>query len=297
MHLNGFSAWISIENKDATEYAVEVDEARATATCWIASEVGKTFAILWKNVSYDEEDVSARVKIDGSICSRKVHRLSLGNRTLVSKGVEKGVIMEPFMFSTLSTTDDDESLMAPPTTLSDNPRSNKYSLPDIVVHERAKKAINQRVSLGQPVPIVKRKIYDTTKLGPPVAIFRFKYRPLDILQASGIAPRPAEKRKASDEPDSAPSSKRKSASATASSGTARSTSPITIDDSDEEDVDQELASLKARVAALEGKKARKSLNGKVKEEEFAGKIKCEDGEGSAKTARDTKPTFIDLTLD
>ncbi|KAL0563692.1 hypothetical protein V5O48_018372 [Marasmius crinis-equi] len=44
-----------------------------------------------------------------------------------------------------------------------------------------------------------REATETESIGPPVAVFHFKYRPLAILQAQEIAPRPSQSLSASDE--------------------------------------------------------------------------------------------------
>nr|GAT54652.1 predicted protein [Mycena chlorophos] len=116
MQLNGFSGWISIDDNPVTEYAIEVGEARKTASCWIPSEVGKTFSVQWNNLSYNGTDTSARVSIDGTRCGRVVQRLERQHIPGAMNGVKQfdgGAKVRPFTFSTLATTDDDDALLLP----------------------------------------------------------------------------------------------------------------------------------------------------------------------------------------
>ncbi|KAJ8088541.1 hypothetical protein PM082_022614 [Marasmius tenuissimus] len=58
-------------------------------------------------------------------------------------------------------------------------------------HEKTKKMINHQTSYDQPDIIVRKRTKVVTEpLGPPVATFQFRYRPLGILQAQDIAPPP-----------------------------------------------------------------------------------------------------------
>lgn len=45
-HSTGFSAWITIDGVEATEYDVVTSDDKKTVTCWIASELGKVRTIL-----------------------------------------------------------------------------------------------------------------------------------------------------------------------------------------------------------------------------------------------------------
>jgi len=76
------------------------------------------------------------------------------------------------------------------------------SLSDIKVHERSKKAVTQKITLAEPVIMAKPKpLLEGRRTGPDIVKFFFKYRPIDILRANGIAPPPPQlKRKASAEP-------------------------------------------------------------------------------------------------
>ncbi|KAJ7761011.1 hypothetical protein B0H16DRAFT_557321 [Mycena metata] len=222
LQLGNFSAWISIDGKAATEYDVEISDDKKTATCWIASELGKRFSVHWVNSSY-RGDTSGHVKMDGNSCGGKI----IFGRTLPTTAVKDGVpdgpyAVKPFVFSSLSLTDDDAYLGGGPGTsnqlqdlglieLSIIPvrvsASRQHAaanpardLSALKVHERSKKAVTQQVTLGQSEGLARPLSFShTTRAGPDLVTFRFKYRPLDILRANGIAPQGTQqlKRKAS----------------------------------------------------------------------------------------------------
>ncbi|THU89706.1 hypothetical protein K435DRAFT_968966 [Dendrothele bispora CBS 962.96] len=228
MLFNNFSASIKIDGKLAEEFQIEVDEARREATCWIASELGKTFRVEWQDNVFITP-TTGRVHIDGTS----------GNGSLITKpgvlGYKEGFRVSdtgrrPFMFSALKTTDDDSYLdTALPNGLgeirlviwrvilrgysSKNHHSKKHCKyspvgQELVVHEKRKKALNHSTrfpsskfvlnfaqklivfSLGAPLPTRLASLKHATRVGTPVATFCFRYRPLDVLQANGIAPPP-----------------------------------------------------------------------------------------------------------
>ncbi|KAF7305834.1 hypothetical protein HMN09_00737400 [Mycena chlorophos] len=343
MQLNGFSGWISIDDNPVTEYAIEVDEARKTASCWIPSEVGKTFSVQWNNLSYNGTDTSARVSIDGTRCGRVVQRLERQHIPGAMYGVkqfEGGAKVRPFTFSTLATTDDDDALrLLLPDSISEHlgvielsfipihvgevvmdpssARVKKYRLPDVVVHERSKKAVTQRVSLGNAAAAEVLPTAEVHELGPAVVTFRFKYRPLDVLQANGIAPIPTSsssrlgatgKRKASDEPSANPSTAKRGKTVTSIKSEFDETAGSDDSKAKARDgvaaEDEEIRALKERLATLEAQRAARNISslngsGKVKEEErpSAIKIKREECGAPSRPRRDVKPAFVDLTLD
>ncbi|KAJ7162086.1 hypothetical protein C8R46DRAFT_343278 [Mycena filopes] len=220
-----FSAWISIEGKEAPEYDVEISDDNKTITCWVASELGKRFSVNWTNSSYPA-GTSSEVKVDGNSCGGKI----IYGRNLPSTAVKDGVTdgamaVKPFIFSSLSLTDDDAYLGESsstqlqhlgvielnifPVTITPSRRGAAASAPSrdlsaLKVHERSKKAVTQQVTLGKSEVVAKPAHFvNAPRAGPNMVTFCFKYRPLDILRANGIAPQgPTQaqlKRKASTE--------------------------------------------------------------------------------------------------
>ncbi|KAJ7282750.1 hypothetical protein C8J57DRAFT_50938 [Mycena rebaudengoi] len=215
LHFNEFSAWITIDGVDAPEYNVEVSHASNTVTCWIASELGKTFTVNWRNGSYYANDVAGYIRADGSFCGGSICRAASVPSTIVKRGVEDGVVLRPFTFSSLTLTDDDAFLgessahqdlgvielsLTPIEVLHDTVLAKNHDLAVVKVHERAKKAVTQQITLGAPeyTGIAKQNTKTVRRKGPDLAKMTFKYRSLDILRANGIAPLPDKlKRKAS----------------------------------------------------------------------------------------------------
>ncbi|KAJ7467185.1 hypothetical protein FB451DRAFT_1093244, partial [Mycena latifolia] len=209
LHWKEFSAWITIDGKEAPELDVETSEDEKTVTCWIASELGKTFSVCWKNASY-YHDTCGQVKTDGIACGgRVIYGRSLPSQTAEQKGISDGQSIKPFVFSSLELTDDDAFLGAggsshkelgvielsiypvvvPPGRLAEPP--TVASLSEIKVHERSKKAVTQQITLAKAEKLAMPETFVSPKSsGPDIVKFTFKYRPLDILQANGIAPLP-----------------------------------------------------------------------------------------------------------
>ncbi|KAF7357829.1 hypothetical protein MVEN_00829000 [Mycena venus] len=217
LHWKEFSAWITIDGKEAVEYNVETLEDEKTVTCWIASELGKKFSIDWKN-SYFPQDVAGYVKVDGTTCGSKVSLYSnhFKEDIISQTGVSDGTTLRPFVFSALELTDDDDVLsgsaslslqdlgliqltIIPVHATDTNEPLFISSLSNHKVHERSKKAITQQITLAEP-EILDRppRVLNVRRTGPDVVKFCFKYRPIDVLRANGIAPQL--KRKASADP-------------------------------------------------------------------------------------------------
>ncbi|KAJ7680829.1 hypothetical protein DFH06DRAFT_1290564 [Mycena polygramma] len=210
-----FNAWITIDGEPAEEYDVETSEDQKTVTCWIASQLGKKFSVHCR-VPPLPTCVAGYVKMDGVRCGSTVLRPGYHDRVLVKRGITDGTILKPFMFSSLQVTDDDtflssssnqelgciELAVAPVdiigTTLFPLP-----SLDQATIHERSKKAVTQQITTAETELVaVPAATLSLRYASPDFVTFSFKYRPLDLLRANGIAPSPPRlKRKASAEPE------------------------------------------------------------------------------------------------
>ncbi|KAJ7468562.1 hypothetical protein FB451DRAFT_1560291 [Mycena latifolia] len=214
---------LDVEGAEASpEYGVKIGRERYTATCWIPSTAGKKFAVHWTNRSYRHPTMGS-VKIDGVNYGGIVMHADPG--TLPETTCHDGVILEdaklrPFMFTSLEVIDDSdeedelesiEELGVIELTiqrvnikerLGQPSQSNalfRYEEPegDMMVHERVKEAVGaERITLGESEELAEEEeILSFERVGPPLAQFTFKYRPLSMLQANGIAPLPRNKRK------------------------------------------------------------------------------------------------------
>ncbi|KAK0500136.1 hypothetical protein EDD18DRAFT_1148620 [Armillaria luteobubalina] len=208
-----FSAWVAIGGVEAKEYEVVVDGTKVA--CWIASEANKTFRLHWKD-SVVSSPTRGNPSIDG-ITYPPRHIDSLRKSEVFLGGVrDSDDSKRPFMFTRLNLTDDDAYLdVAAPLSLGEievalyrverrrsrnhRPLKNISDRADFtrrVYHEHNKKGIDHEASLGSPkrVESISRSWHRpfgfTKPRGDPIVTFCFKYRPLKVLQAQEIAPRP-----------------------------------------------------------------------------------------------------------
>ncbi|KAF7315888.1 hypothetical protein MIND_00105400 [Mycena indigotica] len=205
-----FRVWIKIDGVDAEEYGVEVDEAKRVVSCWIGSEVGKTFSVEWDTLSANLP-LKGTVLMDGTLCAGKLNGPGLLSRHHTFAGVSSGNFVQPFVFGALTLSDDDALLDATPnlaelgvialkitpvamTARKSTPHNDKsaIALPSLNIHEQSKKAVTQQVQLGAPQPVTRRpktgRSSRAERTGPSLVKFRFQYRPIEILRANGIAP-------------------------------------------------------------------------------------------------------------
>ncbi|KAK7005971.1 hypothetical protein R3P38DRAFT_3040642 [Favolaschia claudopus] len=209
LNFHGFSAWVCVEGvkgEGTSEYDIEVSEVDKTVTCWIASELGKNFSVHWKSSPF-HSDTAGYVKMDGTSCATRLIRAHHLPQETSADGVIDGQTLKRFTFSSLSLTDDDAYLGAPSQTLPDLgvidicicpvraaakthfSSGHQTNLSALKVHERSKKAVTQQVTLSKAEPLAQpRGFVDITRTGPDLVKFRFKYRPIDVLRANGIAP-------------------------------------------------------------------------------------------------------------
>ncbi|KAJ7267545.1 hypothetical protein B0H12DRAFT_114310 [Mycena haematopus] len=255
-----FAAWVSIDGTEAPEYGVEISEDQKSATCWISSELGKKFAVHWKNTPY-HSDTLGNVFMDGTKCDGIIIRAGT-TKTATKDGVyDSQFSKRPFVFSALELTDDDAFLgsslhqelglielkIEPIEVVSSEPATNVALLSEIKVHERSKKAATQQITLAEP------ELFNTPRLvsicqttGPELAKFCFKYRPADVLRANGIMPPAPQqlKRKASVEP----------------------LRTETSDSDEDEDDAREEKMLRERLNAIEAKRLKKDKKPRIKDE-------------------------------
>ncbi|KAF9260047.1 hypothetical protein L218DRAFT_1055350 [Marasmius fiardii PR-910] len=205
LNFKEYSVWVAIGGTPAQEFGVEVLAEQNTVTCWIPSEEGKTFDIRIKDNDY-HTPISADILVDGISYGGKPMK---GNK--LAKRCKRGfrtspTTVRPFMFSRLNTTElfskDDDALACSASSdigeikvlikrarITRRPYkfTEKPAPTQGIVHERAKKAVDHQTSLGENV-VNKAHFSDTKSYGPPLVTFCFKYRPISMLQANGIAP-------------------------------------------------------------------------------------------------------------
>ncbi|TFK69680.1 hypothetical protein BDN72DRAFT_897072 [Pluteus cervinus] len=210
--LGKLSSWIEVDGNHLPEFGSEVSDD--VITCWVPSEVGKEFAICWRdpNLEYTQR---GNVFVDGQLC-----------RTLMAIYPDmKGVMVarvaaartgpttsRALIFSDIDLTDDDRYLQ--PSSDVENIGEIKLVVSEATitgvgtfgnqsmhlpadrtkVHERTKKGMDHCVGFGETRPVSSGLIFNQEIR--TVATFIFRYRPLGkpliflatVLQANGIAP-------------------------------------------------------------------------------------------------------------
>jgi hypothetical protein len=150
-------ARVMVEDEEVQHYAINVDPVKREVSCWIASEAGKAFSVVWleSDLKYPS---GGMLYLDGhparSILRRNVNPVTF-KHTVISDSS-----LVPFLFSPLVVTDDDTFLNSSPsfpigeiklviarTTVPQALEEAVYHAPPQLqkVHERSKKAIVHRV--------------------------------------------------------------------------------------------------------------------------------------------------------
>ncbi|KAJ7472668.1 hypothetical protein FB451DRAFT_1469566 [Mycena latifolia] len=209
MQLGQFAASVSVEGVELTEFAVEYSADGIGAIGWIPSESGKQFHVKFKNMkAISNYRVSGTVFVDGIDCGRKSMvakcdpRISTGGRDSVATSPDT---RRPLIFSKQALTDDDAYLNA---AISPDLGTIKVVLTHVkpvdskrtwgevlvgrrfetpVLHERSKKAMGHSVQFGPEFYSGLNRQNESYPIKDLVT-FIFKYRPIELLRAEGIAP-------------------------------------------------------------------------------------------------------------
>ncbi|KAF8126957.1 hypothetical protein EV363DRAFT_1433833 [Boletus edulis] len=214
MQLGAFTANIIVDGKALEEYDV-TSESPTRVTCWVASEEGKPFAVQWK--CHEERRIAGSqgsVYVDGTGCGNVLKypgTLGDGSTTATLSSLIRATSMQDLMFARVQLSDDDALLnkkihkdlgeislvivRGEIKTVRENHHADDvmpFNNNNEELHERSKKATVHCVGFG-PQKARKRSRYICRLIrnSLPKIDFVFKYRPLSVLQANGIAPRPA----------------------------------------------------------------------------------------------------------
>jgi len=213
--ISNYSAWIEVDGKKLPEYDVQYSDNGTRATCWIPSEAGKEFSIVYDH-PLRVSATSTKIWIDGVSCRGKVMKAKSRKTIVYHKGISTSEhTYRPYVFSNCQLTDNDDAFGLGPgigeikLTVRDAlvqarvPFSHNHAvLPPLHIHERSKKGIVHGTQLGQDVSRPRKGLYHTRSI-QKLASFVFKYRPIAVLMADGIAPpekSPPGKRKALADP-------------------------------------------------------------------------------------------------
>ncbi|KAE9383149.1 hypothetical protein BT96DRAFT_102887 [Gymnopus androsaceus JB14] len=228
MLFNTLSSWLVINGQYAEEFNIEQSDVDGVPqiTCWVASQVGKNFQVHYRDQT--RRTFRATVSIDGNKCGGRI--LRNGKISGHLDGIStSSTTLRPFVFSSLSFTEEEDlSTMGSLSNVGQievaiayvvilgNDALRPYQVPaEQKVNEKAKKGIDHQTRFGDTVQQDVMRAVKTRRIGKDVVRFCFRYRPLEVLRAHGIAP-PApipvaststsssqrtKKRRASDEPE------------------------------------------------------------------------------------------------
>ncbi|KZV80656.1 hypothetical protein EXIGLDRAFT_408881 [Exidia glandulosa HHB12029] len=212
----GYSA--SIVCNDAALPVYSVDSGPKSASCWIASDAGKSFEVHMEMLEPDSGDaVACWVFVDGSKVGGRILGTDETGRSratgkVVGARVDASTVKKLY-FAQLTLSDDDAQLTHARGQLdemgviavkvyrvqtlghAERPEILPSNLPDrrggaVVVHEKDKKLGGHHAVLGEEVESHSNKhrvqILDDDK--QPYVTLEFRYRPMAILQAQGYVP-------------------------------------------------------------------------------------------------------------
>ncbi|KAG6902267.1 hypothetical protein C0995_002418 [Termitomyces sp. Mi166 len=200
-----FEAHIVVDGKELPEYKFECDAQTRTASCWVPSQAGKPFLIAGMPGRQPDVTIAVKVYADGNYIDGFIFAKGTQWHPAIWSGARISVTStRPLMFDSIEFTDDDSFLNS----------TNTKDLGDITlyitqaeiitklegyrklegesgfinkVHERAKKAVTHKVNLGPETENPAGDLFQVRSISPVYKLI-FRYRPIDVLRADGIAP-------------------------------------------------------------------------------------------------------------
>jgi len=207
MKLQNYTSCIEVDGKPLEEFCEETSPDGQMATCWIASEEGKPFVIYGEDsqptsdscvvIDVDGQPVGYRVALTSATLNTRTFRRDYG-RVALDSG-------RKLMFSKLQVSEDEsaelEGNYAKIGTIAVSfhdatilPLTGVLNFTDGMVtethpiSERSKKAGAHCVGLGAKVEVPAVTACATARAAMSSATFVFKYRPIELLIANGLAP-------------------------------------------------------------------------------------------------------------
>ncbi|KAJ6514738.1 hypothetical protein DFH09DRAFT_1288004 [Mycena vulgaris] len=206
MQLGQFSAWVSVEGVQLSEFATEYSADGKKATCWIPSENDKQFCITFENAQpVPGFIVSGRVRVDGVSCGGTKLRLasarhvSTASRDSVSTSAttRRPLVFDDDAYLNVAISSEIGSIRVKLRHVKDKPlkkgwKDKNFNAP--ILHEQSKKAMGHSVQFGAEFSSNKKRLVPEEVIEKLVT-FVFKYRPIDLLRAQGTAPPETRKRR------------------------------------------------------------------------------------------------------
>ncbi|KAH8113114.1 hypothetical protein DFH11DRAFT_1545232 [Phellopilus nigrolimitatus] len=209
-----YEAWVECDGKRLEEYDVQISDK--TVSCWIPSEIGKTFRVGWKGHSDSRERRSSLWFFVDGVVIKKVTPHLKSDRTsscdMSGIRIDESTI-QPLVFSQITWTEDESTADGERPSTSDIgtiavevlhvkvlQEIDKYwalkTVPSVInkpLNEKEVKAGTHRAGLSAKTIKVEStgSVFtvplDKNNPGPYVK-FKFNYRPEDFLRARGIIP-------------------------------------------------------------------------------------------------------------
>ncbi|KZV85297.1 hypothetical protein EXIGLDRAFT_841597 [Exidia glandulosa HHB12029] len=203
----GTEVWVECEGVPLPVYGVETTGTKAT--CWIASQAGKSFSVHFKPINENlRGEYCGDVYVDGTFINGSWFDARDVNYTLKLSHALVGRVQRKLYFSALKTSDDEQAvkdnkilsslgdITLTITRVRVGPEEfigDEWDVPShldgdqFTVDEREKKLGGHHVTLGAP-EVSHTRLKTVYFEGTPLTTFEFKYRPKEILQAQDIIP-------------------------------------------------------------------------------------------------------------
>ncbi|KAI0748124.1 hypothetical protein C8Q80DRAFT_718352 [Daedaleopsis nitida] len=186
LKLQNYAVYVQCDGKELEMYDVRMDDEKTTS-CWIPSESGKEFT-----VHYADESSATMMRITLDVDGRRMGSYACEKQ---SEGVirdDEAAVSSTHLTSEIGTI---EVTM----TKADRFEEREHNYEGVgavakigAIHEKSKKAGVHAISFGEQKKILPTKSLMAVGLQKePFAVFKFRYRPLELLQATGVAPLPA----------------------------------------------------------------------------------------------------------
>ncbi|EIW77644.1 hypothetical protein CONPUDRAFT_167753 [Coniophora puteana RWD-64-598 SS2] len=205
MQFKGFAVAVIVDGQKLKEHNVTIVKSKQETSCWIASEAEKRFVIEFTREDGNRSATHAvSLSLDGrSSCGQILHPNVA--RTYIKGDQVDGFHILPLLFGKLLLTDEDEYIHQGGTdelgeirlrvkkatvTRRDIGSKKLWRVPALdKVHERLHKGSTHYIRYGEREAVEKRHCYGDPKFARgPWINFVFRYRPIDVLMAQGIAP-------------------------------------------------------------------------------------------------------------
>ncbi|KIY68931.1 hypothetical protein CYLTODRAFT_453068 [Cylindrobasidium torrendii FP15055 ss-10] len=201
VQFDDLSAWITVDGRALDEYSQEFNDELGEVTCWVPSQEGKEFQLQFLDKCI-HHDVGVYFYVDGNEVSARILANTAEPRNRIfCAGIKSSPETErPFIFSKTQLIEADAIPQTPSAALGeikvecwsvDIGDEVPFGQPEFSavdsVSEREKVDATHHVGLGDARRAEARLSREATRCSL-LASFLFRYRPIEILWARGLAP-------------------------------------------------------------------------------------------------------------